>query len=44
MLLTRGLSGDRARARELLVAATELYERLGMSPWVARASELSAVV
>jgi hypothetical protein len=44
MLLTRGLPGDRARAQQLLVAATELYDRLGMSPWVARASELSAMV
>jgi hypothetical protein len=44
MLLTRDLPGDRARARELLFAATELYEKLGMSQWVARASELSAEV
>jgi hypothetical protein len=44
MLLTRDLPGDRARAQQLLVAASELYARLGMSPWVARASELSAAV
>jgi DNA-binding SARP family transcriptional activator len=41
MLLTCDPPRDHARARQLLAAATELYERLGMSPWVARASELS---
>jgi hypothetical protein len=33
-LLARGTDGDRDRARELLSAARDTYERLGMVPWV----------
>jgi hypothetical protein len=42
MLLARDVRGDRERARHLLIAATEQYERLGMTPWLGRASELLA--
>ena len=42
MLLARDMPGDRERAQQLLIAATEQYERLGMTPWLARASELVA--
>ncbi len=40
MLLARDGPADRERAQRLLIAATEQYERLGMTPWLARASEL----
>jgi tetratricopeptide (TPR) repeat protein len=40
MLLARDIPADRERAQQLLIAATEKYERLGMKPWFARASEL----
>ena len=42
MLLARHMPGDRELARQLLIAAKEQYERLGMTPWLARASELMA--
>jgi tetratricopeptide (TPR) repeat protein len=42
MLLRRDMPGDRDRAQQLLLAATEQYERLGMAPWLARASDLLA--
>jgi hypothetical protein len=42
MLLARDNPDDRARAEQLLVGAIELYESLGMAPWLARASELLA--
>lgn len=42
MLLRRDMPRDRERARQMLLAATEQYERLGMDPWLARASELLA--
>jgi tetratricopeptide (TPR) repeat protein len=40
MLLARDAPPDRARARQLLISATGQYEMLGMTPWLARASEL----
>jgi DNA-binding SARP family transcriptional activator/tetratricopeptide (TPR) repeat protein len=40
MLLARGMPGDRDRARQLLAAAREQYEELGMTPWLIQASEL----
>jgi DNA-binding SARP family transcriptional activator len=40
MLLARGTRHDREHAQQLLVAANEQYERLGMTAWSARASEL----
>jgi hypothetical protein len=42
MLLAHDLPDERERARQLLLTATEQYERLGMTPWLARASELVA--
>jgi hypothetical protein len=42
MLLARELPGDRGRAQHLLRAATEHYQKLGMTPWLAQASELLA--
>jgi DNA-binding SARP family transcriptional activator len=42
MLLARHLPGDRERAHQLLIGAMEHYDRLGMTPWLARASELVA--
>ena len=42
MLLARDMPGDREYAQQLLIAATEQYERLGMTPWFGRASELVA--
>jgi DNA-binding SARP family transcriptional activator len=40
MLLARAMPGDREQAQQLLAAATEQYQRLGMTPWLARAAEL----
>jgi hypothetical protein len=40
MLLARDMPGDRERARQLLIGVIEQYERLGMTPWMGRASEL----
>jgi DNA-binding SARP family transcriptional activator len=37
MLLARGESEDRARARELLSGARDTYRELGMGPWAQRA-------
>jgi len=42
MLLARDMPGDRERAHQLLAAAAEQYERLGMTPWLPRAAELTA--
>jgi uncharacterized protein HemY len=42
MLLAHDLPDERERARQLLLTATEQYERLGMTQWLARASELVA--
>ena len=42
MLLAHDMPGERELARQLLLTATEQYERLGMTPWLARASELVA--
>ena len=42
MLLARDLPGDRGRAQQLLGAAKEEYQKLGMTPWLAQASELLA--
>jgi hypothetical protein len=42
MLLARGMPGDRGQAQQLLGAATEHYQKLGMTPWLAQASELLA--
>jgi tetratricopeptide (TPR) repeat protein len=43
MLLARDAPGDRGQAQQLLSGARREYERLGMTPWVARVVELSAV-
>jgi tetratricopeptide (TPR) repeat protein len=40
MLLARDMPGDRGRAQEQLSAATEQYQKLGMTPWLAQASRL----
>jgi hypothetical protein len=40
MLITPGNSGGDDRAQRLLAAATREYEKLGMTPWLARASKL----
>ena len=42
MVLARDMPGDRERARQLLIGVIEQYERLGMTPWMGRASELLA--
>jgi hypothetical protein len=42
MLLARERPGDRGRAQHLLGAATEEYQKLGMTPWLAQAFELLA--
>ena len=42
MLLARDMPGDCGRAQHLLGAATEQYQKLGMTPWLAQASELLA--
>jgi hypothetical protein len=42
MLLARDMPGDRERAHGLLIGVIEQYERLGMTPWLGRASELFA--
>jgi hypothetical protein len=44
MLLAHHMTGDREPAGQLLIAATERYERLGMTPWLARASELASTL
>jgi DNA-binding SARP family transcriptional activator len=44
MLLARGAPGGRDRAHQLLSDARQEYERLGMTPWVARAAQLLAAV
>jgi hypothetical protein len=40
--LARETPDGRAQAQRLLVGAIELYEALGMAPWLAQASELFA--
>jgi len=40
MLLAREMPGDREQAQQLLAADAELYQRLGMTPWLARTAEL----
>ena len=41
MLLTRDMPGDRNQAHQLLAAAAEQYQKLGMTPWLARSAELA---
>jgi hypothetical protein len=43
MLLARGSSADRRRARELLSSATATYSSLGMRYWAERAADLEQV-
>ena len=40
MLLARDMPGDRGRAQDLLSAAAEQYQKLGMTPWLDQTSEL----
>jgi tetratricopeptide (TPR) repeat protein len=42
MLLACDLPGDRDRAQHLLDAATDQYQKLGMTPWLAQASKFLA--
>ena len=42
MLLARGMRRDHEQAQQLLAAAAEQYQRLGMTPWLARTAELIA--
>ena len=42
MVLARDMPGDRERARQLLIGVIEQYERLGITAWMGRASELLA--
>jgi hypothetical protein len=43
MLLARDAPGDREQAQQRLSGARREYDRLGMTPWVARVAQLSAV-
>jgi hypothetical protein len=43
-LLARDGPGDRDRAQQLLTGVRQEYQMLGMTPWVARATQLLAAV